>query len=79
MIKKDKKEKKTIKYQAPALEKGLEILEYLSQRATPLSQSEIANGIHKTPNEIYRMLACLEEKGYLIREEISGKYKISLK
>lgn len=79
MIEKDKKKAKVIKYHAPALEKGLEILEYLSQRAIPLSQSEIANGIHKTPNEIYRMLACLEEKGYLIREEISGKYKISLK
>ena len=72
-------EEKVSKYQAPALEKGLDILEYLSQRAMPLSQTEIANGINKNPNEIYRMLVCLEERGYLTREEHSAKYMLSLK
>lgn len=66
-------------YQAPALEKGLDILEYLSAQASPLSQTEIASGIDKTTNEIFRMLVCLEERGYVIREEISGKYRLSLK
>jgi DNA-binding IclR family transcriptional regulator len=72
-------EAKLTKYQAPALEKGLDILEYLSCRARPLSQAEIANGIKKSPNEIYRMLVCLEERGYLMREEHSSKYVLSLK
>jgi DNA-binding IclR family transcriptional regulator len=72
-------EAKLSKYQAPALEKGLDILEYLSWRARPLSQAEIANGIKKSPNEIYRMLVCLEERGYLMREEHSSKYMLSLK
>jgi DNA-binding IclR family transcriptional regulator len=72
-------EGKLNKYQAPALEKGLDILEYLSWRARPLSQAEIANGIKKSPNEIYRMLVCLEERGYLMREEHSSKYMLSLK
>jgi DNA-binding IclR family transcriptional regulator len=67
------------KYQAPALEKGLEIIEYLSLKAIALSQAEIANGIHKKPNEIYRMLVCLERTGYVMRDEISGKYKLTLK
>lgn len=67
------------KYHAPALEKGLDILEYLSLEAKPLSQSEIAYGIDKNPNEIYRMLICLEQRGYLLRDEISGKYRPSLK
>lgn len=79
MTKKNKKKEKEIKYQAPALEKGLDILEYLSQKAMPMSQTEIASGIHKTPNEVYRMLVCLEQRGYLIRDEISAKYKTSLK
>jgi DNA-binding IclR family transcriptional regulator len=61
-------EEKVSKYQAPALEKGLDILEYLSQRAVPLSQTEIAN-----------MLVCLEERGYLMREEHSAKYLLTLK
>jgi DNA-binding IclR family transcriptional regulator len=67
------------KYHAPALEKGLDILEYISLEAKPLSQTDIAIGIDKNPNEIYRMLICLEQRGYLLRDEISGKYRPSLK
>lgn len=67
------------KYQAPALDKGLDILEYLSLMAKPLSQTDIAGGIGKKSNEIYRMLVCLENRGYLTRDEVSGKYRLSLK
>ncbi len=67
------------KYQAPALDKGLDILEYLSAQSIPLSQTEIAIGIEKTPNEIYRMLIGLESRGYILRDEVSGKYRLSLK
>lgn len=67
------------KYHAPALEKGLDILEYLAFEGKPLSQTDIAAGINKSPNEIYRMLVCLEQRGYLLRDEISGKYRQTLK
>ncbi len=67
------------KYHAPALEKGLDIIEYISAEAKSLSQSEIAAGINKNPNEIYRMLVCLQQRGFLLRDEISGKYRLSLK
>ncbi|GGH04716.1 IclR family transcriptional regulator [Pedobacter zeae] len=70
---------KESKYQAPALDKGLDILEYLSVQSIPLSQTEIAAGIGKTPNEIYRMLMSLECRGYILRDEVSGKYRLSLK
>lgn len=66
-------------YHAPALEKGLDILEYLSQEGSSLSQTEIADGIDRSTNEIYRMLVCLEDRGYLIRDEVSSKYRLSLK
>lgn len=72
------KEKES-KYQAPALDKGLDILEYLSAQSIPLSQTEIAIGIDKSPNEIYRMLMSLESRGYILRDEVSGKYRLSLK
>ncbi|SHM52836.1 IclR family transcriptional regulator [Flavobacterium saccharophilum] len=68
-----------VKYNAPALDKGLDILEFLSAEGTPQSQAEIAQGIKKTPSEIYRMLVCLEERGYLIRGTNAGKYRLSLK
>jgi DNA-binding IclR family transcriptional regulator len=70
---------KADQYQAPALEKGLDILEYLSLQAVPLSQTEIARGLQKNNTEIYRMLVCLEERGYIIRNSSSGKYRLSLK
>ncbi|MGB5436146.1 MAG: helix-turn-helix domain-containing protein, partial [Maribacter sp.] len=67
------------KYNAPALDKGLDILEHLSDVGVPLSQAEIAQGIDRTPSEIYRMLICLEERGYLLRGSNAGKYRLSLK
>lgn len=72
------KEKES-KYNAPALDKGLDILEYLSSQSTPQSQTEIASRIDRTANEIYRMLTTLESRGYILRDEISGKYRLSLK
>ncbi|GJM62900.1 IclR family transcriptional regulator [Persicobacter diffluens] len=70
---------KTSKYAAPALEKGLEILEHLSATGISQSQNEIALGLDRKPNELYRMLMTLEEKGYIIRNEKDGKYRLSLK
>ncbi|MDW7692974.1 IclR family transcriptional regulator [Flammeovirgaceae bacterium SG7u.111] len=67
------------KYMTPALDKGLDILEYLSEIAVPQSQIEISQGINKTPNEIYRMLVCLEERGYLNKDSATGKFSLSLK
>ncbi|OBQ56705.1 IclR family transcriptional regulator [Tamlana sp. s12] len=67
------------KYVAPALDKGLDILEYLSQIKIPQSQMEIAQGLNKSPNELYRMLVCLEQRGYLLKSAQSGKYSLSLK
>lgn len=72
-------ESEATKYNAPALDKGLDILEHLSEVGVPLSQAEIAHGINRTPSEIYRMLVCLEERGYVLRGSTAGKYRLSLK
>ncbi|WP_075342999.1 IclR family transcriptional regulator [Tenacibaculum agarivorans] len=67
------------KYNAPALDKGLDILEYLSHKAIPQSQVEIAKGIERNPNEFYRMLVSLEERGYIAKDPSSGKFSLTLK
>ena len=67
------------RYSAPALEKGLDILERLAEERLPLSQVELSQALGRTANEIYRMLACLEERGYVVREEASGKFRLSLR
>lgn len=54
-------------YQAPALDKGLEIIEFLADKAAPFGMVEIAAALGRSRNEIYRMLVVLERRGYLER------------
>ncbi len=75
----DKKSPATNKYAVPALDKGLDILEYMVSQELPKSQTEIATALARGANEIYRVLVGLEARGYLIRDEVSGKYRASLK
>jgi DNA-binding IclR family transcriptional regulator len=57
------------KYSAPALEKGLDILEFLSLSDTAPTLSQLAQGIGRSKNEIFRMMIVLEERGYIERQE----------
>ncbi|MGJ7511283.1 IclR family transcriptional regulator [Variovorax sp. GT1P44] len=52
-------------YSAPALEKGLDILEVLCHSDQPLSQKDIAQRVGRTTGEIYRMVACLVNRNYV--------------
>lgn len=54
-------------YSAPALEKGLDLLELLAQEPHGLSLQEVALRLDRSPNEIYRMLDVLVRRGYLAR------------
>jgi len=52
-------------YAAPALEKGLDILELLCRSESPLPQKEISQSLGRGISEIYRMITCLVERGYV--------------
>ncbi|MEA5461487.1 IclR family transcriptional regulator [Arcicella sp. LKC2W] len=52
-------------YSAPALEKGLDILEVLCQSENGLTQQEIASKLGRNLSEIYRMLNCLVQRNYV--------------
>jgi DNA-binding IclR family transcriptional regulator len=56
-------------YQAPALEKGLQVLEFLSGQPDPYAISDLARALGKSRNEIYRMVIVLERLGYLVRTD----------
>jgi DNA-binding IclR family transcriptional regulator len=66
------------RYRAPALDKGLDILELLAATDTGLSQAEIAKALQRTANEIYRMLDRLVRRGYVRRDQ-GERYELSLK
>jgi len=65
-------------YRAPALDKGLDILELLAGEEEGLSQAEIAKALGRTPNEHYRMLERLVRRGYVARNA-SDRYELTLK
>ena len=71
--------KKKQSYSAPALEKGLDILELLSDSTTGLSQAEIAKKLNRTVNEIYRMLNILVSRNYIELDQESERYKLTYK
>jgi DNA-binding IclR family transcriptional regulator len=52
-------------YQAPALEKGLDIVELLARSGSPLSRSDIAKNLGRSVGEIYRMLHQLVQRNYI--------------
>jgi DNA-binding IclR family transcriptional regulator len=71
--------KATPEYSAPALDKGLDILELLAETEGGLGQLEIAQAIGRSPGQIFRMLATLERRGYVFRERQSGLYTLSMR
>jgi DNA-binding IclR family transcriptional regulator len=65
-------------YSAPALEKGLDILEMLCKSDHALSQKEIAKSLGRSVSEIYRMVTCLVERNYVSQVDESS-YAITTK
>jgi DNA-binding IclR family transcriptional regulator len=64
-------------YSAPALEKGLDILELLCAQESPLSQKDIARMLGRSVSEIYRMLSSLISRNYVA--QIGDSYYITTK
>ncbi|MEP2531461.1 IclR family transcriptional regulator [Shimia sp.] len=67
------------KYRAPALEKGLDIIELLAGHGEGLPQGEIAKSLERSQSEIYRMLSTLVRRGYVVRSASGDRYSLSLK
>jgi DNA-binding IclR family transcriptional regulator len=68
-----------VRYAAPALEKGLDILELLASVSEALAHSEIARRLGRTISEVFRMLVCLEERGYICQVGPDERYQLTLK
>ena len=68
---------KSPKYTAPALEKGLDILEHLSRSETGLTQAEIARALGRSVSEIFRMLVVLQDRGYLALDMGTDRYVLT--
>jgi DNA-binding IclR family transcriptional regulator len=53
------------KYRAPALEKGLDILELLARTSSPMTTSQMAVALGRSVSELFRMVLALEYRGFI--------------
>lgn len=72
-------EDKLDRYRAPALDKGLDILELLSSEPKGLTRGEIVKAMGRSPSEIYRMLERLVARDYVARSAEGDRYELTMK
>ena len=64
-------------YAAPALEKGLDILELLAGSEQAMTTGQIAERLGRSKNEIFRMVFVLENRDYLLRDPGTDMLRLS--
>lgn len=62
-----------------AVERALDILLCFTQEESDLSLTEIAAKINLHKSTVHRLLTTLEEKGFLIRNEATEKYRLGIR
>jgi DNA-binding IclR family transcriptional regulator len=67
------------RYTAPALDKGLDILELFASEPDGLTTSQVARRLGRTVGEIFRMLVCLAERGYISQALPDEHFQLTLK
>lgn len=65
-----------VDYSAPALEKGLDVIELLATAPDGLTISEIATALGLSISQIFRMIVVMERRGWL-RKDDSDRYRVS--
>lgn len=66
-------------YSAPALEKGLDIIELLAREPEAINLKEIGERLGRSVGEIFRMLAVLEQRGFVRTIVGSERYQLTMK
>jgi DNA-binding IclR family transcriptional regulator len=70
---------RTSRYRAPALEKGLDVIELLAEEKSPLNLSAISQRLGRSSGELFRMLQVLEFKGFITNAENGAGYVLTNK
>jgi len=65
------------RYKAPALEKGLDILELVAAEANPVTAAEITRKLGRSHGELFRMVQVLEFRGFIERAPGSEGYRLT--
>jgi len=65
------------RYKAPALEKGLDILELLATSSAPMTLTQIVNQLGRSHGELFRMVQVLEFRGYIEQDKVADGYLLT--
>jgi DNA-binding IclR family transcriptional regulator len=65
------------RYRAPALEKGLDVLELLASESQPMAVSEIVTRLGRSTGELFRMIQVLEYRNFIEQVGASGGYRLT--
>jgi len=64
-------------YRAPALEKGLDVLEQLAAAEAPMTTAALAQALSRSRSEIFRMLSVLEDRHFIARAGADGGFVLT--
>ena len=65
------------RYRAPALEKGIDVLELLATEARPMTLTAIVNRLERSHGELFRMVQVLEFRGYIEQDPSNEGYRLT--
>jgi DNA-binding IclR family transcriptional regulator len=65
------------RYRAPALEKGLDILQLLAGEPHPIVLSDIVQRLGRSTGELFRMIQVLEHRGFIEQVGDTGGYRLT--
>ncbi len=64
-------------YAAPAVDRALDILEFMAEHHRPFGATEIARELDIPTNSVFRILKRLTERNYTNQDPVSGGYQLS--
>lgn len=67
------------RYRAPALDRGLDILEVLADEVRGLTRAEICEALGVSASQMYRMLERLVARGYITRLDGGDRFALTMK
>ena len=66
-------------YSSPAVDKAVDVIEFLASQRESVTTTEIAEGIGRSVGEIYRIVLALERRRLVRREESTERLRLSLR
>jgi DNA-binding IclR family transcriptional regulator len=64
-------------YSAPALEKGMDIIETLADAESGLTISEISARLKRPMSELFRIIVVMQQRGWLQKDAESARYSVT--